>query len=78
MVEDWEIGALYWNCLDNAEGDEDAAIEAVKAKYLKEFSSRNVYFFVGTTLKYHGWASNPFVIIGVFYPPAVKQLPLPF
>lgn len=22
MIEDWEIGALYWNCLRTAGGDE--------------------------------------------------------
>ncbi len=26
MIEDWEIGALYWNCLRNAEGDEAVAV----------------------------------------------------
>lgn len=78
MVEDWEIGALYWNCFERAGGDEEAAVEAVKAKYIKEFSSKDVYFFLGTTLEYHGWALNPFVIIGVFYPPVVKQLSLSF
>ncbi|HOY80369.1 MAG TPA: hypothetical protein PLN33_21325, partial [Hyphomonadaceae bacterium] len=25
MIEDWEIGALYWNCLRDADGDEGAA-----------------------------------------------------
>ncbi len=29
MIEDWEIGALYWNCLAQTEGDEVAANELV-------------------------------------------------
>jgi len=33
MIEDWEIGALYWNCLRDADRDERTAIEKVRAKY---------------------------------------------
>ena len=36
-VEDWEIGALYTNCLRRAGGDEDVAIEKVRRGYEKEF-----------------------------------------
>ncbi len=25
MIEDWEIGALFWNCLYQTDGDEEAA-----------------------------------------------------
>lgn len=70
MIEDWEIGALYWNCLKSAEGDEKLACEKVKQKYFKEFTKKNdVYLFLGTTLQYHRRrVLNPFVIVGVFYP----------
>lgn len=38
MIEDWEIGALYWNCLRATEGtDEAAALAKVKDKYETEF-----------------------------------------
>lgn len=30
MIEDWEIGALYWNCLKGAEGDEKIALGKVR------------------------------------------------
>ena len=73
MIEDWEVGMLYWHCLKQAEGDESAAVEKVKNKYLKEFAKKDLYLFLGTTKKYHSWASNPFVIIGVFYPPKETQ-----
>jgi hypothetical protein len=77
MIEDWEIGQLYWNCLKQSDGNEAKAVEAVRNKYLTEFmTKRDVAFFLGTTRQYHGWASNPFVIIGVFYPPASKQISL--
>ena len=77
MIEDWEIGALFWNCLYRTDGDEQAALELVKQKYLDEFAEKDLHLFVGTTLKFHAMsAPNPFVIIGVFYPPKTSQLPL--
>ncbi|NCC60723.1 MAG: hypothetical protein EOM12_07225 [Verrucomicrobiae bacterium] len=70
MIEDWEIGALYWNCLRGAEGDEAVAVQKVQEKYLDEFAGqKDLHLFVGTTKQFHGWASNPFVIIGTFTPP---------
>jgi hypothetical protein len=74
MIEDWEIGALFWNCLYKTDGDEQAAVALVKQKYLEEFAKKDLYFFVGTTKQYHNVAPNPFVIIGVFYPPKTEQL----
>lgn len=76
MIEDWEIGALYWNCLVRAGGDEQAALKLVKHKYLDEFGEKDLYLFVGTTLRHHNRSRNPFVIIGVFYPPKTRQLSL--
>jgi hypothetical protein len=77
MIEDWEIGALFWNCLYRADGDEQTALNMVKQKYLEEFADKDLHLFVGTTLKFHAMsAPNPFVIIGVFYPPKSDQLPL--
>lgn len=73
MIEDWEIGALYWNCLKRAEGDEHQANEMVRKKYLEEFTEKkDLYLFVGTTLQYHNVAPNPFMVIGVFYPPKYR------
>lgn len=73
MIADWEIGALYWNCLAQTEGDEIAANELVRQKYEDEFFEKDIYFFVGTTLAHHHKAPNPFIIIGVFYPPLSIQ-----
>lgn len=73
MIEDWEIGALFWNCLYRTDGDEQAALELVKQKYLYEFADKDLYLFVGTTFRFHNIAPNPFVIIGVFYPPKTDQ-----
>ena len=73
MIADWEIGALYWKMLKNAEGDEDEANRKVREKYEEEFFEKDLYLFVGTTLANHHRAPNPFFIIGVFYPPVSKQ-----
>jgi len=73
MIEDWEIGALYFNCLQNAEGDENLAIEKVKQKYWDEFLKRDVFLFLGTRLRDQIRSPNPFSIVGVFYPPIDKQ-----
>lgn len=76
MIEDWEIGMLYWNCLKNCNNNEALAIQKVKEKYFDTFLKTDIHLFLGTTRQYHGWASNPFVIIGVFYPPIDNQLSL--
>ncbi|PIQ96475.1 MAG: hypothetical protein COV67_09375 [Nitrospinae bacterium CG11_big_fil_rev_8_21_14_0_20_56_8] len=76
MIEDWEIGMLYWNCLKQAGDDESKAKDLVKRKYLDEFSSKDLFLFLGTTREFHGRAKNPFVIIGVFYPPIDRQMSL--
>ena len=64
---------LYLNCLSRANGNEAIAIEKVKQKYLEEFSKRDIYFFLGTTLKNHNASKNPFIMIGVFYPHKLPQ-----
>jgi hypothetical protein len=70
MIEDWEIGALYWKCLKATEGNEAAALEKVREKYEVEFlAEKDIYLFLGTTKEWHMRRSkNPFVIVGVFYP----------
>lgn len=70
MIEDWELGALYWNCLEKANGDEMEACKKVKEKYLDYmWNKRDLYFFMGTTKIHHYVSKNPFIIIGTFYPP---------
>lgn len=78
MIEDWEIGQLYWNCLRDSQNDEQKAIEKVKLKYDVEFRlEKDIFLFLGTTKEWHRRRSaNPFVIIGVFYPKKEKQLSL--
>jgi hypothetical protein len=77
MIEDWEIGALFWNCLRQTDGDEAAANALVRQKYFDTFvMQKNLFLFLGTTKQFHNVAPNPFIIIGVFYPPKTNQLSL--
>lgn len=78
MIEDWEIGALYWKCLKTTEGREAEALKKVREQYEKNFiQNKDLYFFLGTTREWHmRRAKNPFVIIGVFYPKKETQISL--
>lgn len=77
MIEDWEIGALFWNCLRQTDGDEVAANRLVRQKYFDTFvMQKDLLLFLGTTKQFHNVAPNPFIIIGVFYPPKTDQLSL--
>lgn len=79
MVEDWEVGQLYLNCLWRSSGNQMEALKKVKRKYFDWMIKRDMYLILGTTLKFHKMAPNPFIVIGVFYPPfpsAHKQMSL--
>lgn len=66
MIEDWEVGALYWKLVDNGETPEGAA-SGVRAKFLEEICgpTKDTHFFTGTILAH----PKSWVIIGVFWPP---------
>jgi hypothetical protein len=69
MIEDWEIGQLFWNCLAKHEGNEQKACEDVRKKYFDDFAqTKDLHFFLGTAQLHHYVSKNPFMIIGVFYP----------
>lgn len=76
QVLDWEVGALYWNCLRNAGGNEQTALVKVWQKYWDTFLDKDLHFFLGTTQQFHFVAPNPWVIIGVFPIPHDRQLQL--
>jgi hypothetical protein len=77
MIEDWEIGALYWNCF-NKTRDENETCELVKNKYWDEFVlKRDTHLFLGTTKEFHfKKAQNPYVVVGVFPPKEKLQTDL--
>ena len=76
MIEDWEIGQLYLNCVKHY--GEEQAVGKVREKYLDNFAkTKDLHLFLGTTFEWHiRKAKNPFVIIGTFYPPHTKQTSL--
>jgi len=77
MIEDWELGQLYWNCLAQREGDENKACRDVQNKYFEELAKkRDLFLFLGTTKQYHFVAPNPFVVVGTFYPKPETQFSL--
>ena len=79
MIEDWEIGALYWKCVENCRGDRKAALQDVRQKYWNEFIKSENYdlrLILGTTFQFHRIAPNPFVIIGVVPLPRDDRRPL--
>lgn len=69
MIEDWEVGMLYWHCLKAANGNESVACQKVQEKYFDDFAKRrDLYLFLGTTIRYHNTSQSPFIIIGTFHP----------
>ena len=65
MIEDWEVGALFWRLVDKGASNKEAA-EKVRDKFLIDIcgDDKDTYFYVGTIL------AHPmiWVVIGVFYP----------
>jgi hypothetical protein len=77
MIEDWEIGQLFWNCLEKHDGNEKKAIADVRAKYYEDFAkTKDLHFFLGTTQLHHHVSHNPFIIIGTFHPKKDPQTSL--
>lgn len=72
MCEDWELGVLFLREVKRL-GSEEAAANSVKDKFLNELcdSNRDTRFFMGTVFPYNTW-----IVLGVFYPPNLTQLPL--
>jgi len=49
----------------------------LQKKYFDDFTlTKDLYFFLGTTLQFHSVAHNPFIIIGTFHPKPIGQMQL--
>ena len=72
MIEDWEVGALFWRLVDQGDSHETAA-KKVREKFLSELCGhdKETYFFVGTILAH----PKNWVVIGVFYPKNEEKMP---
>lgn len=68
MIEDWELGALF-----RKYKDQNTAVEKVLEKY-RSLIQKDIYFFLGTSFQWQKKKSkDPYMIIGVFYPPKNKE-----
>lgn len=69
MIEDWEVGALYWRCIDGGATPGEAA-QQVRNKFFAEICApdKDTHFFTGTVLEYGTW-----VIVGTFWPKKTIQ-----
>lgn len=65
MIEDWEVGRLFWRNVDLGRSHKEAA-NKVRQRFLDEICGpdKDTHFFVGTILAH----PNTWVVIGVFYP----------
>ncbi|MDP3153474.1 MAG: hypothetical protein Q8N23_12420 [Archangium sp.] len=75
IILDWEIGALFWNCL-RSEETEERAITKVREMYVSRFFQTDIHLLLGTTQAWHQVGPNPWVVIGVFPAPHIAQLDL--
>ncbi len=75
QIIDWEIGALFWNCVREY-GDEEVACQKVRQKYIDQFSDKDLHLFLGTTQQWHFVGTNPYLIVGVFPVPHDLQIGL--
>lgn len=68
MIEDWEICQLYRNL--RSYNDAETACQMVQDKYMDFAQNKDIYFFMGTSFQWQKRKSpDPYLIIGVFYPP---------
>jgi len=73
MIEDWEVGRLFWRLVDQGKSKEEAASQA-RDKFLNQICGpdRDPHFYVGTILAH----PKTWVIIGVFWPKKEFQRPV--
>jgi len=65
MIEDWEVGALFWREVDKGKSLDNAAL-SVRHKFLDILCGKDkeTYFYVGTVMAH----PKSWVVIGLFYP----------
>ncbi len=65
MIEDWEVGALFWRLVKEGKSHKEAA-DKVRGRFLGELCGpkKDTHFFVGTILNH----PKTWLILGVFYP----------
>lgn len=70
QIIDWEIGELTRKLLTHYGNNYKLIKDILRHKYFTAMQKRDVYLFLGTSREWHIRKSpNPFMIIGIFYPP---------
>lgn len=69
LMEDWELGWLYWRMRDDGKTEAEAA-ESVRRRFFEDICAprNDTHFFVGT-VKDH---PNTWIVLGAFYPKKAK------
>lgn len=65
-IVDWEVGALYWNCIENYKQDWEIKF---REKLEKDFSQKNIHFLMGNIHRFQ----DQWLIISLIYPSKIKQ-----
>lgn len=70
MIEDWEVGALFWKMVDKGCSHKEAS-QKVRDKFLNDLCGpdKETYFYVGTILAH----PKTWVVVGIFYPKVKSQ-----
>ena len=78
QIIDWEIGELTRKLLRQYKDDFVIIKSILRQKYFDNMITRDIHLFLGTSREWHIRKSpNPFMIIGVFYPPHIVEVVTP-
>ena len=71
-IHDWEVGRLFWRCVDSGDSH-DVAAAKVRERFLTDIcgNDKDTYFFVGTV---HGHPKS-WIVLGTFYPKSRPAMP---
>jgi len=74
MAEDWELYEFFRKSEAKFRTRKEL-YDYVKKRFFDELAlKRDLYFILGTTRIHHIKSKNPFIIIGLFYPPKVNSV----
>jgi len=68
MIEDWETGQLYWDCLKRHDGNEKKATTDVRNKYFYDFAKTKDLHFFRVNAGPSSCLLKPSIITGTFQP----------
>lgn len=69
-IEDWEVGALYWNCRHKHGNNWE---QPFRDKIFRDLVNRNLMFLMGTMHRF----PKQWLIVSLIYPPRASASPTP-